>query len=254
MADDPISWETIQNPGQLQAALDLEPGRVRVKLTGGNIEEWKRKNNLFQGMNGVPWLWVCLQPGKTQKGLQPYTPYRVLPITTNHSDYLQLRDADGRGISGSFSCSYLELVDGLPLHLALKCKLSCEIVALLLAADPTTASIPDADGFLALHHALNAQMYPAATISALVAAFPQAADTTLLGPTRLSPETTALLSNMAMQATKSEVMSLRDEMQREREMHRDEMRSLRSEMAEIKGYLVALAPFRTPDTRASGCW
>ena len=172
MADDPISWETIQNPGQLQAALDLEPGRVRVKLTGGNIEEWKRKNSLFQGMNGVPWLWVCLQPGKTQKGLQPYTPYRVLPITTNHSDYLQLRDADGRGISGSFSCSYLELVDGLPLHLALKCKLSCEIVALLLAADPTTASIPDADGFLALHHALNAQMYPADMVSNLLAAFP----------------------------------------------------------------------------------
>merc|ERR1712086_965039 len=118
---------------------------------------------------------------------------------------------------------------------------------IVLDAHPGAAAVPDANGFLALHYALNAKMYPADMVSNVLAAFPQAADTTLLGPTRLPAETTALLANMAiqatkseMQATKSEVLSLRNEMQREREMHRDEMQSLRSEMAEIKGYLVAL--------------
>merc|ERR1712086_1153279 len=126
---------------------------------------------------------------------------------------------------------------------------------IVLDAHPGAAAVPDANGFLALHYALNAKMYPADMVSNVLAAFPQAADTTLLGPTRLPAETTALLANMAiqatksemqatksemqatkseMQATKSEVLSLRNEMQREREMHRDEMQSLRSEMAEIK--------------------
>ena len=90
----------------------------------------------------------------------------------------------------------------LALPTALKSKMSVEHINILLNAYPEAAAVPDADGFLALHHALNAQMYPADMVSNLLAAFPQAAegflaDTTLLGPTRLPAETTALLANMA---------------------------------------------------------
>jgi len=138
MGLDALAWETIQNSGQLQAALDLEPGRVRISITipGANLERSKAKNNEYDGQ------WICLQPGKTQKGLQPDTLYQV---TKSDSDGdLWLRDADGRDIRDSRNrnyCSYSNLAlatDGLPLHLALKFTLSCEIVALLLAADPAT--------------------------------------------------------------------------------------------------------------------
>merc|ERR1712086_797591 len=73
MGLDALSWETIQNSGQLQAALDLEPGRVRISITipGANLERSKAKNNEYDGQ------WICLQPGKTQKGLQPDTLYQV---------------------------------------------------------------------------------------------------------------------------------------------------------------------------------
>ena len=280
MGLDALDWETIQDVGQLQAALGLEPGRVRIKLADRNLEESKAKPVGMKNSGQYDDEWVCLRPGQTGRGLHPGTRYQVQ--RSDYSGDIWLRDADGQvAWHCSYSCLALA-VDALPLHLALKSKLSCEIVASLLAADPATASIPDtegfpalhtalksklpieyvnivlnaypkaaavpdAKGFLALHHALNAQMYPADMVSNLLAAFPQAADTSLLGLTRLPAETTALLANMAIQATKSEVqatksevMSLRDEMQREREMHRDEMQSLRSEMAEIKGYLLAL--------------
>ena len=358
---DALPLSLIQSVQQLQAALQLQPGRVRIAPAGGNLESSRTTNNEYEHQ------WVCLQPGKTFYKLQPDTRYQVRK--SDHYGNLYLRDANGRDLDGYFNYSCLALfIDGLPLHAALKSNLPREIVASLLAADPATASVPDADGLLALHaavkcklpaesvnmllaafpqaasipdaegHALNAQMYPADIIATLVAAFPQAADATVLGPTRLPAETIALLANITMQATKnevqatkmavqeihsllrekntgelersviedlpltpmqrriattnvlrrtksevitelqatqsevqatkselqatkseviSEVQCLRDEMQRERELHRDEMkkesdlhrdelRSLRSEMAEIKGYLVALSRSSSP--------
>ena len=150
MGLDALEWETIQDVGQLQAALGLEPGRVRIKLADrANLEDSKAKNKEYDGQ------WVCLRSGQTRGGLQPGTAYQV----REYSYGIWLQDADGREISGYLSYNRLALaLDGLPLHLALEFKLSCEIVASLLAADPATASIPDADGFPALHRALKSKL------------------------------------------------------------------------------------------------
>merc|ERR1712086_87940 len=73
MGLDALSWETIQNSGQLQAALDLEPGRVRVKIAGPRpiLEGPAAKNNGYDGR------WVYLRPDKTVRGLKQNPPYQV---------------------------------------------------------------------------------------------------------------------------------------------------------------------------------